>query len=151
MEDDSIQRQGVFLSYSHKDKKFLDQLLTHLKPLERAGLVTYWSDLQIAAGSPWFQEIGKALASARAGVLLVTSDFLASDFIHEKELGPLLKEAEQGGVRILWIPVRACSYKVTPLPLPLGERGARFSIFSGDLNPVGSRVCSTPRGKNLTR
>jgi hypothetical protein len=47
--------------------------------------------------------------------MLVTPSFLASDFIHEHELGPLLKEAEQGGVRILWIPVRACSYKETPL------------------------------------
>ena len=47
--------------------------------------------------------------------MMVSPDFLASDFIHEHELGPLLKEAEQGGVRILWIPIRACSYKETPL------------------------------------
>jgi hypothetical protein len=46
---------------------------------------------------------------------LVTPDFLASDFIHEHELGPLLKEAEQGGVKILWIPVRHSAYKQTPL------------------------------------
>jgi hypothetical protein len=47
--------------------------------------------------------------------MLVTPDFLASDFIHEHELGPLLKEAEQGGVRILWVPVRPCLYQASPL------------------------------------
>jgi hypothetical protein len=46
---------------------------------------------------------------------LVTPDFIASDFIHEHELGPLLKEAEQREVKILWIPVRASSYMETPL------------------------------------
>ena len=46
---------------------------------------------------------------------MVTPDFLASDFIHEHELGPLLKEAEQGGVKILWVPVRDSAYKLTPL------------------------------------
>jgi hypothetical protein len=46
---------------------------------------------------------------------VVTHEFLASDFIHEHELGPLLKEAQQGGVRILWVPVRDSPYKKTAL------------------------------------
>jgi hypothetical protein len=45
----------------------------------------------------------------------VSPDFLACDFIHQHELGPLLKEAEQGGVKILWVPVRESAYKQTPL------------------------------------
>jgi hypothetical protein len=45
----------------------------------------------------------------------VSPDFLASDFIHEHELGPFLKDAAQGGVKILWIPVRESAYKQTPL------------------------------------
>ena len=45
----------------------------------------------------------------------MSPDFLNSDFIHEHELGPLLKKAEQGGVKILWIPVRGSAYKQTPL------------------------------------
>jgi len=48
-------------------------------------------------------------------LLLVTPQFLASDFIHENELTPLLKEAETGGVRIMWVPVIASAYKETPL------------------------------------
>jgi hypothetical protein len=48
-------------------------------------------------------------------VLLVSPDFIASDFIYERELGPLLKEAEQGGVKIIWVPVRDSAYRLTAL------------------------------------
>ena len=105
----------VFICYSHKDKRWLDDLQDHLKPYVRNGSVTSWSDKQIAPGSKWFSEIKRALACTKVAVLLVTPKFLASDFIHEHELTPLLKEAEKGDVRIIWIPVIACSYKETPL------------------------------------
>jgi hypothetical protein len=113
--DPITDRNAVFLSYSHKDEKFLKQLVDHLKPLERQGRVSSWSDLQIRGGSQWFDEIQKALSRARVAVLLVTKDFLASEFIHEHELGPLLKAAEDGGVTILWVLVRDCNWRATPL------------------------------------
>lgn len=108
-------RDQVFICYSHKDKRWLHDLQTHLNPYVRNGSVTAWSDQQIAPGSKWLAEIKAALASTRVAVMLVTPNFLASDFIHEHELIPLLKETEKGRVRILWIPVRACAYKETPL------------------------------------
>ena len=77
--------------------------------------VTAWSDKQIASGSQWFAEIKAALAKTRVAVLLVSPGFLASDFIHEHELGPLLAEAQEGAVRILWVPILTCSYEETPL------------------------------------
>jgi hypothetical protein len=108
-------RDQVFISYSHVDEELMKELLVHLKPLRRSGAVTAWSDQQVASGAQWFQEIQKALSRARVAVLLVSPDFLASDFIHEHELGPLLKEAEAGGVRILWVTLRASAYKATAL------------------------------------
>lgn len=105
----------VFISYSHKDKKFLEQLLIHLKPLEREAKLKAWSDQQITPGSEWFDEIQEALSNATVAVLLVTPAFLASDFINDHELGPILKKAKEGGVVILWVPVRASSYKETSL------------------------------------
>jgi hypothetical protein len=108
-------RDQVFISYSHQDKRFLDELRTQLKPYLRKGTITAWSDEQIVPGSKWFDEIKAALANTSAAVMLVGPDFLASDFIHEHELGPLLKEAEAGGVTILWVLIRDCSWKETPL------------------------------------
>ena len=108
-------RDRVFISYSHKDKPWREDLEKHLKPHMRVGSIESWSDEQIRPGSQWFEEIKSALADTKAAVLLVTPDFLDSDFIHEHELGPLLKEAEQGGLKILWVPVRASAYKTTAL------------------------------------
>nr|VFK13747.1 MAG: AAA ATPase domain-containing protein [Candidatus Kentron sp. LFY] len=105
----------VFISYSRKDKTFLDELRTHLKPYLRSGSVSAWSDEDIAPGARWRHEIEKARTRARVAVLLVSPDFLASDFIHENELGPFLQGAEAGGVTILWVRVRACAYTQTSL------------------------------------
>lgn len=126
-------RNQVFVSYSHKDKRFLEELRVHMKPLEQAGRMTVWSDQQINPGDKWFSEIKKALVASKVVVMLLTPNFLASDFIREHELGPVLEEAEAGGARILWIMVRACSYQETalrnfqavlPLDKPLAEMKA---------------------------
>ena len=108
-------RDQVFISYSHKDEQFLNELRTHLKPLERFGPITVWSDKDIQPGAKWFEKINNALAKTRVAVLLVSPDFLASDFIHQHELGPLLEEAKSGNVKILWVPIRASAYEQTPL------------------------------------
>jgi hypothetical protein len=105
----------VFISYSHKDKKWLDELSIRLQPYVRDRSIVCWSDKQINPGSEWSEEINSALAKTKVAVLLVTPNFLASEFINERELGPLLRRAEQGGVQILWVPVRASSYKQTAL------------------------------------
>jgi hypothetical protein len=81
----------------------------------RDGSISAWSDEQIKPGSKWLEEIKAALQRAKAAVLLVTPDFLASDFIHENELTPLLREAKTNGVKILWIPIRASAFKKSPL------------------------------------
>ncbi|MGE3805268.1 MAG: toll/interleukin-1 receptor domain-containing protein [Gemmataceae bacterium] len=110
-----LARDKVFLSYSHKDKKYLAELETHLKPLERTHRITSWSDSQIKAGSEWFNDIQEAVATTRVAVLLVSASFLASDFIIEHELAPFLKEAVTGGVDILWVLVKPCVWKSTPI------------------------------------
>ena len=103
-------RPNVFISYSHTDVEYLDRLLVHLKPLEKAGLLDLWVDTRLRAGDKWRREIEKALQRATVAVLLVSADFLASDFITEDELPPLLKNAEEQGTRVIPLIVKPCRF-----------------------------------------
>ena len=106
-------RNRVFISYSHKDREWLEALQTHLRPLEREGKITRWDDTLIQSGSQWKEEIRRALGEARVAVLLVSKYFLASDFIAENELPPLLQAAESEGAVILPVIVGPCRFSRT--------------------------------------
>jgi hypothetical protein len=94
-------RDKAFFSYSHADGEYLQRILIHLRPLERAGALNLWSDTKLRAGDRWRDEIRKAIGAARVAVLLISADFLASEFIVSNELPPLLKAAETEGARII--------------------------------------------------
>jgi hypothetical protein len=100
----------VFISYSHEDAEWLQKVKKFLKPLEDKGLVNVWDDTHIKPGEEWLPEIRKSLQSARAAVLLVSQDFLCSEFITHEEVPALLESAKKRGAAILWVPIKYSTY-----------------------------------------
>ena len=101
----------VFISYSHKDEKEKDELLSHLGVLKHAGLIDLWNDDRIGAGSDWEQEIQQAMTEARVAILLISANFLTSDFILGQEIPALLKRRQKQGLVVFPVIAKACAWQ----------------------------------------
>jgi hypothetical protein len=106
-----MSRTKVFVSYSHRDREWLERLLVHLAVLERRGLIHVWSDTRIAVGADWQKEIETALSQSQVAVLLVSPVFLASDYIWKEEMPRIMAHREQG-MEVLPLIVRPCAWRL---------------------------------------
>ena len=102
----------VFISYSHKDKQWLDLIQEHLSGLCNINSdIDYWSDQRIEVGSNWRDEITEAVNNADVAILLVSRSYLASKFIASKEWPLILHNARKGKLqKIIPIVVAPCTY-----------------------------------------
>src|SRR6266567_2024682 len=91
----------IFCCYAHEDEALLNQLKRHLIPLQRQGLIDIWYDRDISAGTEWEQEIKEHLNSAQIILLLVSPDFMASDYCYGVEMRRALERHEQKEVRVI--------------------------------------------------
>jgi hypothetical protein len=108
-------RSEVFVNYSHRDERRLRQLRAFLSPLIRNKTIVVWDDTKINPGSKWQASISAALERAKVALLLISPDFLDSDFINRDELPRLLAAAEIEGLTIIWIPLRPSLVAFTPI------------------------------------
>jgi formylglycine-generating enzyme required for sulfatase activity len=141
--DGGRERQELFISYSQKDRAFLEQFWVHLSPLEGDYGLRRWDDSRIQPGDIWLMEIEQALERAQVALLLVSPHFLASDFIRRKELPKLFEAANKDGVKILWLPIRPCSWKRYP------QIEQYQSV--GSINPTLSEMGEGERDREMVR
>ncbi len=104
----------VFYSYSHKDEELRDQLETHLSTVKRLGLIKSWHDRKIGPGEEWAREIDTRLKTAHIILLLISADFLASDYCYLNEMQQALERHEEGTARVIPIILREVDLQGTP-------------------------------------
>lgn len=105
----------TFFCYAHEDEAFLKKLKSHLSPLERDGLIQMWHDRDINAGFDWKREISEQLNAAQIILLLVSPNFISSDYCYSTEMKRALERQEQGEVYAIPIILRPTDWQHTPL------------------------------------
>jgi len=104
-------RDRVFISYSHLDARLFKEFKGMLAPALQRGLVDIWDDTMINPGEKWEEKIEEALDHAQVGVLLVSANYLESEFISNRELPRLLDSAENDGATIYWVLLTECMHE----------------------------------------
>lgn len=128
--DEPRRKVEIFYSYAHADEALRDELNKHLKLLERQGILRGWHDREIGAGDEWNEEILRRLRSADVILLLISADFMASDYIWGKEVAIAMERHEAGDARVIPVVLR-----------PVDWTGAPFGKLQGlprDAKPVVS-------------
>lgn len=105
---------SLFYSYAHKDEHLRNELEKHLHLLSREGLISPWSDRKILPGEQWAKEIDANMEAASVILLLVSPDFLASDYCYEIEMQHALERHKRGEARIIPIILRPCDWQHAP-------------------------------------
>src|SRR5262245_47783515 len=98
---------SLFYSYAHEDETLREELCGHLKILERRGLLSQWHDRQIQPGEDWHSRISDELQTADLVLLLVSTDFINSDYIFGNELTVAMQRHAAGFATVVPIIVRA--------------------------------------------
>ena len=122
----------LFYCYAHEDKALRDTLDRHLSILKRQKLIDVWYDREISPGMEWEKEIDQHLSSADIVLLLVSADFLASDYCYGKEMAQALQRHEEGTARVVPIILRPVHWKDAPF--------SKLLVLPTEAKPVTSWI-----------
>jgi Clp amino terminal domain, pathogenicity island component/TIR domain len=126
----------IFCCYAREDQELLLKLKKHLKPLERQGLITLWSDIDINGGMEWESEIKKHLNSAQIILLFVSSDFMQSDYCYSTEMSRAMERHGSGEACVIPIILRPILWHRAPF--------GKLQVLPTNAEPVTSRIWHTP-------
>nr|BDT32045.1 dynamin family protein [Myxococcus sp. MH1] len=100
----------LFISYSHKDEPLRQELEKHLSLLRREGLIHLWHDREIVPGQQWATEIDRHLESAHVILLLISADFISSEYCFATEMERAMERHAEGTAVVVPIILRACDW-----------------------------------------
>jgi small GTP-binding protein len=146
--DDDTSALKIFISYSHKDEVFKDELVTMLTGLQNRGIVDTWQDRRIEPGDEWNKSIQNAMNECDLALLLVSPDYIASRFIQQEEQPKLLRRRHEMQVRVIPIIVRPCTWKSEPVLKDLqvlpqdGKAVITFNPENGERDQVWTDIAN---------
>lgn len=129
----------VFCSYAHNDEEMKDRLLAHLSLMKREGIIDIWHDRMITVGQEWEGRINEHLNAARVILLLVSADFIASDYCYDIEMRYAMQRHDSHDARVIPIILRPVDWVSAPfgrlqaLPkdgLPITSWGNQDAAFA---------------------
>lgn len=116
LRQDGIKKPSVFISYSHRDEKFKDELVMRLKVLQAAGLAgTVWTDRMLEPGELWDTAIIQNLKKADVVVLLLSNAAMASPYIQKKEVATALERHRAGTAVVVPVILERCQWNLGEL------------------------------------
>jgi len=102
---------SVFISYAHRDEKLKDRFLVHLAALKRERLIGVWHDRMLRPGEHLDKAIETELAAADLVILLVSPDFINSDYCTEKEMQRAFARAKDGQCKVAPVVLKPCQWR----------------------------------------
>lgn len=105
---------AVFLSYAHADEPYRRELQKHVSSLKREGIISLWHDREIGPGKDIDREISDKLEGAGIILLLVSPDFIASDYCYDVEMARAMEKHRSGSARVIPVIVRPCDWHSAP-------------------------------------
>ena len=120
----------IFISYAREDKDWCEQIICYLKPAELAEKVKIWADTEIQYGEKWEKAIASNLERASVGILLITPEFLASEYIRTKEMPWLLDKMDAQQITIIPIMIKKALVEHAHFKYPDPKIGPKEIILS---------------------
>jgi len=111
---EDVMAYEVFISYSHQDQALRQKLDNHLSNLKRQKIITSWYDGEITAGTNWRSQIMQHLNSAQIILLLISDDFMASDFCYSIEMNRAIARHDANQARVIPIILRPVDWTGAP-------------------------------------
>ena len=118
----------IFFAYAREDEALREKMEVHLSSLRRDGLISPWSDRLITAGTDWEREISKSLRAASIILLLISPDFIASDYCYSIEMTRALERHRRNEARVIPVLLRPCDWHDAPF--------ARLAVLPTNAQPV---------------